>query len=102
MAVRCILDSTRMGLHLVTFDLDLQGHLGQKLSKLAQNGLVHSVTFERNNLESPNLVYMCILGSSRMGLHMVTFVLELQGHLGQKRSKLAKNGLVLAITFDGL
>ena len=45
-----------MGLHMVIFDFDLQGHLGQKLSKCIQNGLVHSITFARTYLESPNLV----------------------------------------------
>ena len=63
---------------------------------------VLTITFERTYLESSNLVYMGILGISWMGLHMVTFDLDLQGHLGQKRSKLAENGLVLAITFEGL
>ena len=101
---RCIMGSSRMGLHMVTFDLDLQGHLDQKWSKLAQNGLVHSITFERTYLESPNLVYRCIMGSSGTGLHMVTFDLDLQGHLGSKHSKSAtkKKMLFRAITFQGL
>ena len=73
-----------MGLHMVTFDLDLQGHLDRKRSELAQNGFVHPITFERTYLESPNLVYRCIMGSSRTGLHMVTYDLALQGHLGSK------------------
>ena len=45
-------------------------------SKWAQNGLVHSITFDRTNLESPNLVYRWILGSSHMGLHMAGIIFE--------------------------
>ena len=32
--------------------------------------LVRAITFERTDLESPNLVYRCTLGGSRMGLYM--------------------------------
>ena len=99
---RCILGSSRMGLHMVTFDLDLQGHLGRKRSKLAKYGLVHAITFEGLYQGPPNMAVMCILDSSRMGLHMLKFDLDLQGHLGRKRSKLAKNRLVHSITFEGL
>ena len=69
---------------MVTFDLDLQGHLGREQSKLAKKGLVHSITFEGLYLGPPNLAVKCILDSSRLGLHMVVFDLYLQGNLGRK------------------
>ena len=71
-----------MGLHMVTFDLDLQGHLVRKRPKLAENGLVLPITFEGLSLGLPNLAVRCILDSSHMGLNMVTFDLDLQSHLG--------------------
>ena len=43
----------------------------------------------------------CIMGRSRMGLYMVEFDLYLQGHLGVIKVKIAKNGLVRAMTFEG-
>ena len=85
---------------MATFDLDLQGHLYRKWSKFARNGLVHSITLERKHVESPNLVYRCTWGSSRIGLHMATFYLDLQVHLYRKRSKFARNGLVHSITLE--
>ena len=91
-----------MGLPLMTFDLDLHGHLGQKLSKLAKNGLVHSITFEGLELGPLNLAVRCILGASLTGLHMEKFDLDLQGHLARKWPKSAKNGLVHSITYEGL
>ena len=71
-----------MGLYMVEFDLDLQGHLGSKQSKSAKNGLVRTITFEGLKLGSPNLGIRCIMGRSQMGLYMVEFDLDLQGHLG--------------------
>ena len=70
---------SRMGLYMVGFDLDLQGHLG---SKLAKNRLVCTITFEGLKLGSPTLANWCILCRSRRGLYMVEFDLDLQGHLG--------------------
>ena len=64
--------------------------------------LVRMITFERTDLESPNLVYLCILEGSRLGLFVEWFDLDLQGHLGSKRSKSAKSGLVCMITFEKL
>ena len=87
---------------MVGFDHDFQGHLGSKLSKSAKNGLVRTITFEGLKLGSPNVVIRCIIGRSQMGLYMVGFDLDLQGHLGSKQSKSAKNGLVRTITFEGL
>ena len=55
--------------------------------------LVHTIAFERTHLESPNLIYRCILVSYRMGLHMVTFDLDIQGHLGRKCQNWPKTGL---------
>ena len=43
--------------------------------------LVRAITFETMQLESPNLVYMCILGSSRTVLYIVVFDHDLQGHI---------------------
>ena len=87
---------------MTEFDLDLQGHLGSKRSKSSKNGLVRAITFEGLKLGSPNMANRCILGRSRMGLYMVGFDLDLQGHLGSKQSKSAKTGLVRTITFEGL
>ena len=64
LAIRCILDSLRMGLYMVTFDLDLQGHFGLKWSKLSKNGLVHSITFEGLYLGPPDLVIRSIVNGS--------------------------------------
>ena len=43
---------------------------------------------------------MCIIGNSQTGLHMVTFVCDLQGRLRLKRSKLTQAGLVHTITMN--
>ena len=85
---------SRMGLYMVGFDLDFQGHLGSKRSKSARNRLFRTITFEGIGLKlgSPNLVIRCTMGRSQMGLYMVGFDLDLQGHLGSKRSKSAKTG----------
>ena len=101
LAIRCIIGRSRMGLYTVGFDLDLQGHLGSKVSKLAKNGFVRMITFEGLKLGSPNFAIRCIMGRSQMGLYMVRFDLVLQGHLGPKLSKSAKNGLVRTITSVG-
>ena len=78
----CILGPSRSLLNMVLIDLDLQGHLGLKLPKLAQNGLVTAITRHAFMVESPNLHQMCILGPSRTVLKMVMIDLDLQGHLG--------------------
>ena len=87
---------------MVGFDLDLQGHLRSKVPKLAKKGLVFTITFEGLKLGSPNLPIRCIMGRSQMGLYMVGFDLDLQGHLRSKVSKSAKNALARTITFEGL
>ena len=94
----CILGPSRSLLKMVSIDLDLQGHLGLKRPKLAKNGLVTAITRHTFKLGSPNLHQMCILGSSRSLLKMVLIDLDLQGRLGLKWPKSAKNGLVTAIT----
>ena len=94
----CILGPSRTLLKMVLIDLDLQGHLGLKRSKSAKNRLVRTITHHVFKLGSPNLHKMCILGPSRTLLKMVLIDLDLQGHLGLKRSKSAKNGLVHTIT----
>ena len=99
MVNRCILGRSQMGLYMVEFDLDLQGHLGSKLSKSAKNRLVRIITLVALKLGSLNLAIRSILGISQMGLYMVGFDFDLQGHSG---SKLAKNGLVSTITFKEL
>ena len=66
---------------MVGFDLDLQGHLGAKLSKSAKNGLFRTITFKVLKLGSPNLAIRCIMGRDRMGFYMIGFDLDLQGHL---------------------
>ena len=75
-------------------DLVLHGNLGSKRSKSAHNGLVRTITRHVFELGSPNLHQLCILGPSRTLLKMVSIDLDLQGHLGLKLSKSAKNGLV--------
>ena len=94
----CILGPSRSLLKMVSIDLDLQGHLGLKRPKSAQNGLVTVITRHAFDLGSPNLHQMCILGPSRRLLKMVLIDLDLQAYLGLKLSKSAKNGLVTAIT----
>ena len=86
---------------MVVFDLDLQGHLGLKRSKLAKNGLVRAITFEEMKLGSPNLTNRRITDISRIGLYMTKFDLDLQGHLGSK-VKIGKNGLVRVVKYEGL
>ena len=54
-----------------------------------------SRAFGHMDLSTPD-----ILGPFRTLLKMVMIDLDLQGHLGSKRSKSAKNGLVRAITRD--
>ena len=49
-------------------------------------------------IESSNLFYRCILGSSQMVLYMAVFDLDLQGHFGLKLSKSAQKELVRTIT----
>ena len=102
LVIGCIMGWSQIWLYMAWFDLDLQGHLGSKWSKLAKNGLVWTITFEGLKLGSPNLACRCIMGRSWMRLYMSWFDLDLQGHLGSKRSKLAKNGLVRKITLRGL
>ena len=74
--------SSRTVLYMVVFDLDLQGRLGRKRSKSAQNGLVRAMTHHALDLGPPNLHQMCIIGPSRTLLKMVLIDLDLQGHLG--------------------
>ena len=59
---------------------------------------VRAITCLVFELGSPNLQRMCILGPFRTLLKTVLIDLDLQGHLGLKRSKSAKNGFVRAIT----
>ena len=61
-------------------------------------------TCERNDhaRTTKSLAIKCILGSFWTGLYMAKFDLDLQGHLGKKRSKLTKNGIFQALTFEGL
>ena len=75
---------------MVEFDHDLEGQLGVKTAKIGKNWFVHAITFEGCKVWSPNLDIRCIMGRSCMGLYMVEFDLDLQGHLGSKRSKSAK------------
>ena len=96
----CIMGPSRTLSKIVLIDLDLQGHLGSKLSKSAKNGLVRTITLVGLKLGSLNLAITCIMGRSRTGSYMVGF--DLEGHLGSKLSKSAKNGLVRTITFEGL
>ena len=81
---------SRMGLYMVGFDLDLQGHLGSKRSKSAKNGLVHIITLVGLKLGPLNLAIRTIVVISRMGLYMVGFDLDLLGHLGSKHFKAAQ------------
>ena len=67
----CILGPSRTLLKMVLIDLDLQGHLGVKRPKLAQNGLVRTITLHAYELGSPNLHQICILGPSRTLWEMV-------------------------------
>ena len=46
LAIRCIMDRSQMGLFLVKFDLDLQGHSMAKLAKSVKDGIAHTITFE--------------------------------------------------------
>ena len=94
----CILCPFRTLLRMVLIDLDLHGHLGSKMSKSPQNGFVHAITRRVFEQGSPNLHKMCILCPFRTQLKMVLIDLDLQGHLGSKRSKSAKNGLIRTIT----
>ena len=71
---------------------------GQKFKISKKNGLVCTITFEGLKLGSPNLAIRCITSRSQMGLYMVGFDHDLQGHLGSKLSKSAKNGLVRTIS----
>ena len=80
----CVLGSSRTLWKMVLIDLDLQGHLGSKLSKSAKNGLVRVITRHVFELGSPNLHQMCTLGPFRNLLKIVLIDLELQGHLGVK------------------
>ena len=93
-----IMGPSRTLFKMVLIGLDLQGHLGLKWPNSAKNGLVRTITRHDFKLGSPNLHQMCILGPFRTLLKMVSIDLDLQGHLGSKRSKSAKNGLVSAIT----
>ena len=93
LAIRSIVGISRMGLYIVGFDLDLQGHLGSKLSKSAKNGLVRTITYEGLKLGSPNLAIRCIMGRSLMELYMVGFDLDLQGHFGTHPSITLNVGL---------
>ena len=102
LVIRCIMGKSWMRLYMVGFDLNLQGHLGSKRSKSAKNGLVRAITFKGLKLGSPNLAIGCIMGRSWMGLYMVGFDLDIQGHLGSKLSTSAENGLVHTMTFEGL
>ena len=56
--------------------------------------LVCTITRRVFELRSPNLHQICILGPFRSLPKMVLIDLELQSHLGSKRSKSAKNELV--------
>ena len=62
-----------IGLYMVGFDLDLEGHLGSKLSKSTENRLVCTITFEGLKVLLPNLGIRCIMGRSRLGLYIVGF-----------------------------
>ena len=87
----CITGPSRALLKMVLIDLDLQGHLGSKLSKSTKNGLVHTITHHVFDLGSPNLHQMCILDLSRTLLKMVSIDLDLQGHLGIKTCQISEN-----------
>ena len=91
---RCITDRARLGFYMVEFDLDLQGHLGlnnrAKTAQVSKNGLVHAIPFERLNLGPPNFAIRYIMGRSWIGLYMVEFDLDLQGHLGVIKVKIGK------------
>ena len=63
------------------------------MPKSAKNGFDYAITFERFKPGSINLGDRCIMDRSWMGLYMVEFDLDIQGHLGSKLSKSAKTGL---------
>ena len=46
LAIKCILGRSWSGLYMAKFDLDLQGHLAPKRSKLTENGIFRVLTFE--------------------------------------------------------
>ena len=67
---------------MVGFELDLQGHLGPKLSKSPKNGLARAITLVGLKLGSLNLAIRSTMGISPMRLYMIGFDLDFQGHLG--------------------
>ena len=62
-------------------DHDLQGHFGHFDSEFKEFWLVRPITFNRFELESPNLHQICILGFSQLVLKMGGIDFDLQGHL---------------------
>ena len=65
-----------------------------------KTGPVLTITFEGLKLRSPNLGIRCIMDRSRMGLYIVEFDPDLQGHLLSKQSKSAEKVLVRTIIFE--
>ena len=79
-AIRCIARRYQMGLYMVELNLDLQGHLGSKLSKSAITDSGHIIW--------PLGALWVYLGWDC--IHKVGFDLVLQGHMGSKRFKAAQ------------
>ena len=80
---------SQMGLYMVEFDLDLQGHLWSTLTQSSKNEVFRTLIFLRIELGSPNSDIRCIKCRSCMDLYMAEFDLNIQGHLGQKVKKWA-------------
>ena len=53
---------------MVEFDLEFQGHLGSGGRLVI--GFEKVIKGTHHETKSPNLVYSCILGRSRLGLYM--------------------------------
>ena len=60
----CILGPSRTLSKMGSIDLDIQGHLGLRLTNFRKFQLGHTITHEGFKLESPCWLRMCILGPS--------------------------------------
>ena len=77
----CIMGYTRLVLKMEVIDLDLQGHIDHFVLEFWEIWLVHAITGNGFELESPNWHQICILGFSQLLLKMGVIDLDLQGHL---------------------
>ena len=79
----CILGYSQLVLKVEVIDIDLQGHFGHFDLEFMEIWLVHAMTCNGFELQSPNLHQTCILGYSQLVLNLEVIDLDLQGNFGQ-------------------